>query len=197
MQIVEKFHFIFNAICSLRPSGIEGAYSKAARLISAANSTKQSNRKAIDQLCEILINRKPELSIFVEKFRDVTFTNEQTKQKKLIQYILGEFEMARHNTMEFKPDQITLEHIKSQSSGVCKEIGMIGNLLPLSKETNERAGNKKVDDKIAIYETSKFKLTEDFIHAFRNEYESIWNNDTILDRTDRMAGEAYVDIWNI
>jgi uncharacterized protein with ParB-like and HNH nuclease domain len=28
---VEKFHFCFNAICSMRPSGIEGSYSKASR----------------------------------------------------------------------------------------------------------------------------------------------------------------------
>ena len=197
LRIVERFHFVFNAICSLRPSGIEGAYSKAARLISVDSSTKQSNGKAIDQLCDILVNRKPEISIFIEKFRDVTFTNEQTKQKKLIQYILGEFEMSRHNTMDFKPDQITLEHIKSQSSGTCREIGMIGNLLPLSKETNEKAGNKSIDDKIAVYETSEFKLTEEFIHVFHHEYGSNWNESTILDRTDRMAGEAYSSIWEI
>lgn len=77
LHTIENFHFVFNAVCSLRPSGIEGAYSKAARAINAPQSTKVTNGEVIEQLCTLLSNRKPELTVFTENFRDLTFTDEK------------------------------------------------------------------------------------------------------------------------
>ncbi|MEH3576579.1 DUF262 domain-containing protein, partial [Escherichia coli] len=97
VKYIENFHFVFNAVCSLRPSGIEGAYSKAARSINSPNATKATNGTTIDQLCMLLSNRKPEISVFTEHFRDILFTDDNSKQKRLVQYIINKFEMARHN----------------------------------------------------------------------------------------------------
>ncbi|MGM8754380.1 DUF262 domain-containing HNH endonuclease family protein [Enterobacter chuandaensis] len=196
LHTIENFHFVFNAVCSLRPSGIEGAYSKAARAINAPQSTKVTNGEVIEQLCTLLSNRKPELTVFTENFRDLTFTDEKNKQKKLIQYILSKFEMSRHAGNEYRPHSITLEHVLPQSNGGGKEIGMIGNLIPLSKELNEQAGDKPLERKIPIYEQSEFILTEEFVHELQTIYGGEWNSDNIINRTDRLAGEAYTSLWN-
>lgn len=80
-------------------------------------STKVTNGEVIEQLCTLLSNRKPELTVFTENFRDLTFTDEKNKQKKLIQYILSKFEMSRHAGNEYRPHSITLEHVLPQSNG--------------------------------------------------------------------------------
>ncbi|EOC0004306.1 DUF262 domain-containing protein, partial [Cronobacter turicensis] len=195
LSIVENFHFVFNAVCSLRPSGIEGAYSKAARLINSPSATKVSNGTTIEQLCTLLSNRKPESAVFIENFRDILFTDENPKQKRLVQYIINKFEMKRHVGDEYRPHSLSLEHVLPQSASDAKEIGMIGNIIPLSKELNERAGNKSLDEKVAIYEQSEFKLTEEFVCELRDVYAGHWDEQAIILKTDRLAGEAYMTIW--
>lgn len=73
---------------------------------------------------------------------------------------------------------------------------MIGNLIPLSKELNEQAGDKPLERKISIYEQSEFILTEEFVHELQTIYGGEWNSDNIINRTDRLAGEAYTSLWN-
>ncbi|HDZ0687559.1 TPA: hypothetical protein RRT29_005345, partial [Klebsiella pneumoniae] len=63
---IERFHFMFNAVCSLRPSGIESAYAKAARALVDEAATKASNRQVIKALLDMLVKRKPEFSVFLE-----------------------------------------------------------------------------------------------------------------------------------
>lgn len=196
LKVVENFHFVFNAVCSLRPSGIEGAYSRAARLINSPDATTETNRNTIEQLCTLLRNRKPESTVFIEGFRDIVFTNDNPKQKRLVQYIVSKFEMRRHHGAEYRPNSISLEHVLSQSSGDDKEIGMIGNLIPLSKELNEQAGNKPLAEKIAIYERSEFKMVEEFLNEFRNRHGGHWDENAIIYNTDRLADEAYNIIWD-
>lgn len=196
LQVVENFHFVFNAVCSLRPSGIEGAYSKAARLINSPDATKATNGATIEQLCTLLRNRKPESTVFNESFRDIVFTDDNPKQKKLVQYIISKFEMRRHNGGEYRPNSISLEHVLPQSSGDNKEIGMIGNIIPLSKELNEQAGNKPLSEKIAIYERSEFRMVEEFLNELRNRCGGLWDESAIINNTDRLADEAYRTIWD-
>ncbi|ELY4555505.1 HNH endonuclease, partial [Cronobacter sakazakii] len=160
------------------------------------NATKVTNGTTIEQLCLLLSNRKPEISVFTENFRDILFTDDNSKQKRLVQYIINKFEMARHNGDEYRPNSISLEHIMPQSAGNDKEIGMIGNIIPLSKELNEQAGNKSLAQKLSIYSQSEFRLTEEFISELETIYHNEWNLQSIIQKTDRMAGEAYMNIWS-
>ncbi|ULQ21992.1 DUF1524 domain-containing protein [Enterobacter hormaechei subsp. xiangfangensis] len=73
------------------------------------------------------------------------------------------------------PDSLTLEHIQPQSVGEPDAYSMIGNLLPLSKELNEKAGSKPVKEKIDIYKKSKFALVQIFVDEFENKYQGNGN----------------------
>lgn len=192
LSFIEKFHFFFNAVCSMRPSGIEGSYSKAARQIFEAQD-KHTVKNVIGELKKQLTSRLPDKDTFKDKFSKLKFIRGYTKHKKLIQYIFSYIESSKQTTSEFKPDSITLEHILSQSEGDKDYIGSIGNLLPLGSELNEKAGNKKILDKLEIYKQSQFDMTREFaIQGIKN-----WDEKEIQSRTFKLAEYCYDRAWKI
>ncbi|NEO93308.1 MAG: DUF1524 domain-containing protein [Moorea sp. SIO3G5] len=186
LAFIEGFHFLFNAVCSMRASGIEGSYSKAARAIFEANNDKKIT-KIIIIFKKQMLNKIPNKNIFQENFQELTYVKKYTKNKKLIQYILFLIEVSKRETKELKPDDLTLEHILSQSSGNDDCIGKIGNLLPLAKELNQKADNKSFKEKIEIYHKSEFQLTREFV---ANNYQT-WGEEQINERTNALADYCY------
>lgn len=190
LSFIEKFHFSFNAICSMRPSGIEGSYSTAARqLIDAPD--KESAREVIEELRQKLKSRLPNEDKFREGFLKLKYLRNYSKDKKIIQYIFGYFESVNQVASELRPDSITLEHILPQSSGTEDYVGAIGNLLPLGKDLNEKAGDKEISEKIEYYEKSQFSLTR----QFTAKHPSQWGKKEIIDRTVELAQECYSSMW--
>ncbi|WP_456309400.1 DUF262 domain-containing protein [Serratia proteamaculans] len=192
---MERFHFMFNAICSLRPSGIESAYAKAARSLVDNTATKVSNRKVIKSLLDILSNRKPDRNTFLEKFIQLKFSNQEVKNKRLIQYIFNRLELHYIRTGEYQPDSLTLEHIMPQSQSAIEMVNTIGNLLPLSKALNEKAGNKAVVDKISIYQESRFALVQNFVSDFGSKYDGNWTHLNMMTRALDLSDISYNEVW--
>ena len=192
MLFLEKFHFIFNAVCSLRPSGVEGSYSRAARDLQATSDRREAE-KILDILKESLTTRIPDETIFIDKFKELKFYNEYTRDKKLIQYIFNKIERSKLQTNELVPENISLEHILCQSNNDKEVVGRIGNLLPLSQELNQKAKDKSVIDKLSIYEKSQYHLPRDFATEFRVP----WNANSIDKRTESLAKYCYQHIWEI
>ncbi|MGB3405241.1 MAG: DUF262 domain-containing HNH endonuclease family protein [Microcoleaceae cyanobacterium] len=190
LNFLEKFHFSFNTICSMRPSGIEKTYFAAAKQLLEATD-KHLARKATKELMQKLETRIPRKERFKEGFSKLVFLKGKTTHKKLIQYIFNRFEVFKQTTNEFKPDNITLEHILSQSSRSSNCIGSIGNLLPLSAELNEAAKNKKFKDKIEIYKKSNYALTQEFVKKASEK----WGEKEIKYRTNLLAEEFYDLMW--
>ncbi|WP_424100170.1 HNH endonuclease family protein [Moorena producens] len=172
-------------------SGIEGSYSKAARAIFEANNNKKIT-KIRTELKEQMLNKIPSKNIFNGKFKELKYVNKYTKNKKLIQYILFLIEVSKRETKELKPDDMTLEHILSQSSGNDDCIGKIGNLLPLAKDLNQKADNKSFKEKIEIYQESEFHLTREFV---ANNYQT-WGEEQINERTNELADYCYDLVQN-
>ncbi|QYO63135.1 DUF262 domain-containing protein [Leptolyngbya sp. 7M] len=191
LSFIEKFHFLFNAVCSMRPSGIEGSYSKAARQLFEAKD-KNSTKKVLAELKQQLVTRLPDRDLFKEKFSKLRFLKGYTKDKRLIQYIFSYLESTKQTTREFMPDSITLEHILPQSFGAEDYVGSIGNLLPLGQELNEEAGNKELVDKMNIYKKSNFKLTQEFAESNVTN----WSKEEIKNRTIELAEYCYDSIQN-
>ncbi|MDY6783066.1 MAG: HNH endonuclease family protein [Cyanobacteriota bacterium] len=174
----------------MRPSGIEGSYSKAARQLLEATD-KHSARQVIDELRQQLTTRLPDRETFKTRFYKLKFSRNYTTHKKLIQYIFSHIETVNQTTHEFKPDSMTLEHILSQSSGTEDFVSAIGNLLPLGAELNEQAGNKTLDKKIEVYKKSDFVLTKEFAQSNPQQ----WNEEKIQDRTNELAERCYDYMW--
>ncbi len=83
MQFLERFHFIFNAVCSLRPSGIEGSYSRAARDLQNALDRRRG-KEILNVLKDNLAARIPDETVFIDNFKELRFYNGYTRDKKLI-----------------------------------------------------------------------------------------------------------------
>ncbi len=186
LEFIEGFHFIFTAVCSRPASGINGSYAKAARKTFEANDNTKI-KDAIIEFKKTMLKKIPTKNIFQERFQELVYDKEHTKNKKLIQYILFLIEVSKSETKEFHPEDLTLEHILSQSSGNDDCIGKIGNLLPLAKDLNQKASNKSFQEKIEIYQESEFQLTREFV---ANNYQT-WGAKQINERTNELADYCY------
>lgn len=191
IKTVEKFHFIFNAIGSMRPSGVENTYSAISRkLLSSANNSE--SRAILSELKDKLRNRLPSEAAFTQKFKDIKFTNKKTTHRKLIQYIFASIERKMRGNDELIPLDITLEHVSSQSTNRAY-VGMIGNLIPLGAKANVKADTKGLPVKLKLYEQSNFLYTKDFYIKHNTETE--WTDELIMVKTSDLASWAYNDIW--
>ncbi|MGY0314114.1 DUF262 domain-containing protein (plasmid) [Alteromonas macleodii] len=194
LKKIENFHFMFNSICSLRPSGIEGTYAKSARKLSNTVDSREA-RETIDELLTTLSQKKPTQENFIDKFSKLQFVNGNTSHKKLIQYIFIKFERSLRNSNEFEPSDLSIEHILSQStSNIDKEIiGSIGNLLPLGQSLNGQANVSDFSIKKQIYQNSDYRIVEEFLAS---ETQDNWTPENIITRTNTLALRAYTDVWN-
>lgn len=183
---------MFNSICSLRPSVIEGLYAKSARNLSDASNAREAMR-IINGLLSTLEQKKPTQEYFINKFYKLQFVNGNTTHKKLIQYIFIKLERSLRRSNEFEPSDLSLEHILSQSTtGVSKEvIGSIGNLLPLGQTLNANVATFAA--KKLVYQQSDFRVVEEFLAS---ETQDDWTQENIVARTHSLAIRAYTEVWN-
>lgn len=195
INAIEKFHFIFSAVCSSRASGLEVTYSRLARALRESGNPAEST-PIIDELISYLKeDRLPSKSVFIDKWHQLEYTNENDKHKKLIQYIFSKWEKHLQGTDELSVLNITLEHISSQSTHNEQSVGMIGNLLPLSGDINSRVGNGDYNNKILAYKRSALETVKQFVVDFESEDD--WTHELIINRTRDMAVIAYDEIWSI
>lgn len=191
---IEKFHFIFTAICSSRASGLEGKYSTFSKKI-RESYTKQETNTIIEEIKNYFNNSIPSIDIFKEKFNELVYLKDNQKNKKIITYILSKFELNRRGTDELILGNVTLEHILPQSEERIPERAKIGNLLLLSGTINSDIGNSDFVNKKLEFQNSELFYTKEFVKENKNKLT--WIVEDINNRTNQMAEEAYNIIWKI
>lgn len=192
IKFLEQYHFVFNSICSMRPSGLERRYSSYARKLRMCKD-KNETKKCIDELIDTLKEGLPAKEIFVSNFVNVRYTSDFAKDKKLVQYIIKKYEFYNMNTNEVQPLSFTIEHIMPESTNN-KECGMIGNLLPLGDKLNSELMDKAFKYKIKKYSTSQYKTVEKFVQQYENNAE--WTKEMIIDRTKEIAQKMYEMVYD-
>ena len=192
IKFLEQYHFVFNSICSMRPSGLERRYSSYARKLRICKD-KNETKKCIDELIATLKEGLPAKEIFVSNFVNVRYTSDFAKDKKLVQYIIKKYEFYNMNTNEVQPLSFTIEHIMPESTNN-KECGMIGNLLPLGDKLNSELMDKAFKYKIKKYSASQYKTVEKFVQQYQNNDE--WTKEMIFDRTKEIAKKMFEMVYN-
>lgn len=193
LEQIENFHFVFTAVCSLRPTGVESSYSMCSRKLRKA-SNKGESKQAIDELLNKLKDRLPSEAYFTDKFKQIKFVNSVTKHKKLIQYIFVKHERFIRCNNELYPMDLSLEHINPQSSKI-DNVGLIGNLIPLSAELNSEADKKVLQQKMIVFRKSNYEVVSQFCDKYQ-EVE-VWSKAKITERTLAIAKSAYREIWKM
>lgn len=131
-----------------------------------------------------------------EGFKALVFTNEETKHKKLIQYIFRRWEIFLDQTNELEPAQITIEHVAPQSDAKLAHcVGSIGNLLPLGGVINNLVNAKDFQAKIILYKQSKLSIVAEFVKKY--EAKKAWTETDINDRTVEISDFAFTKIWKL
>lgn len=192
---LENFHFLFSAITSSRASGLEGKYSKYARDLRSCKDTKSSG-ELLKELKEDLKQKMPALETVKEGFKGLTYTNDETRNKKLIQYIFRRWEHFLFQTDELEPAQNSIEHIVPQSEKKLEHcVGSIGNLLPLGNQINNLADTKDFKAKIELYKDSNLSVVAEFVKKYEDRTD--WTEKEINERTLEIADLAFTHIWNL
>ena len=189
---IVSFHFRYNAVCKLKPSGWDQSYSSWAIQLRNCKD-KRSVNALLASVYEKLVERVPTESEFTSKFvQNLTFTNKKTTHKNLIRFVFDRIECKKRETGELTAHLYTLEHISPQKTSY-DYVGMVGNLLPLCSEINGDIADKEPSDKLEHYKKSELCLVKDFVNEIGSGDYTLddWNEEQVTRRTESLAKLAY------
>lgn len=194
LRTIENFHYQYTAITQLSSSGgVSEMYAKYAREMTAATSAAEQ-ADVVTRLGKALNDRKPERSRFVSAFTErLVFTNEITREKRLVTYTLRRMLEASHPNTSGK--DVTIEHILPQNlieTRGAELIGNIGNLVLVDEKTNSKLDNKSfaLKQPILAAVSSHFDVAD--IIAATN-----WDQNAIEARAVKLGELAYDKIWRL
>lgn len=191
LTVIEKFHFINNAIASLRSSWLDQMYSKYAKKIYNSIDKQEAN-SVISEMKKELEDRIPNLKDFYDNSFELrtVFTNSNTKNKRLINYILKKIELKEQN-YNISINDVSLEHIIPQSNWNDWIIWKIWNIVILDRDFNSSLWNKDFNTKkTKILEKSTIISTKKVFQQFNNFSEVEINN-----RTNEIKEYMFENIW--
>lgn len=186
---LEHYHFIFTAVCSSRPSGLERRYSSYARQLRNCTSKKES-ADCINNLITDLKEGIPDYSIFEKQFEKIVYTSAKEKDKKLVKYILKKLD-THYSSNELVPNSFTIEHILPESVAT-EYVGMLGNLLPMGEQLNNDLSNKNFKSKMTRYPESQYTTVKKFVEENKDKEE--WGEKEIVERTKCISEIMYYSI---
>jgi len=193
---VECFHFAFTAIAQRSSSGgVSLMYASWAQRLS--NATSDADRqKILSEIKRNLRNRIPDKADFVAGFKGLRYSDDFTKQKRIVRYVLEHIEdHLSKSGVVVNYDQMTIEHIAPQkaASGApsvsSEHIAAVGNQLLCNGALQDRLKNKPFANKRQILKGCGVAAAKDVVA------KKHWDNRAIDERTDRLANLAYDEIW--
>ncbi len=196
LSAIEKFHFIFTAITSSRSSGgISAMYSSFARKL-FESADPQAAADEISGLVDKLRSKRPSLDEFKIAFRDVSYTNSNSKQKNLVRYVLRKISEHLGYKHPVDYDELTIEHLQPQSAFGTDgwdelNVGQIGNLIFLDQKINGQLSVKPIKDKIEYLSARGYSVPDELVDIDE------WKASDAQGRTDNVAEIAYKAIWKI
>ena len=184
---LERFHYLYNSICSKRTSRLEKVYSEFALKI--RKTTNKSEAKAcIEKLYSDLKKLYPTYEEFEPEFIKLTFSkkdNPDNLKVKYAVYMLCSHAEGQDNYLF--PESGSIEHILPECSG--PDALNIGNLIALEQKINQDCDSKDYCDKINDYKKSKYNCVIDFVRKHKK-----WEAQNISERAKEMANTMYYDI---
>ncbi len=193
---IEKFHFLFTAVTSQRSSGgISAMYASLGREIFEAKDTHAAV-EVIRTLKKKLKSRIPSRKEFRALFPEIIYTNNRTKQRALVKYILVELDKQNVSASAIDYKNMTIEHLVPQSRigspGFPDNIvGQLGNLILVPEHLNQELSEKTFLEKKKILLKNKCRLPEEI------RKEKSWTPELIEQRTTLLSEKAHSKTWKI
>ena len=192
---IEKFHFQFTAITSSRSSGgISAMYSSFAQKLFESQNP-QNAAEEIDKLKHKLRERVPSLDEFKVAFKEIYYTNSNSKPKNLVRYVLRKFSEYYNFKYPVDFDDLTIEHLFPQSKidqkWPAEIVGSFGNLIFLDSKMNGNLGVKSHQNKINTLVEEGYSIPP------LMEQADEWTPEKVVQHTEEMAEIAHSEIWKI
>lgn len=194
LTVMERFHFINNAVCSNRSSGIDLLYAKFSRDLYKENS-KPNKHRVIIRICQDLANRIADISDFSANVDSkLYYTKNDDKQKELVKYVLRKLE--RKKNIHSIPIATSIEHVYPEMPQIMtlansNLIQNIGNLVLLEDDINSKIGNKEYNiKKTYVLKNSKIITATELFNTYLS-----WTDTEILQRRSILINEMYTTMW--
>ncbi len=160
-------------------------------------TSEPSQEKKIEELKELhkkLKEKLPKQEEFEIYFPQIYYTDNFTKQKQLVKYILSKIHAQQNDMGVFDYSAMTIEHLLPQSAIGTDDIddllvGQIGNLILVPANLNEALGGKPFLQKKRVLTKDGVKLDEIILNA------KGWGRSEIVARTEYLAKYAYETAW--
>lgn len=138
-------------------------YSSFGRQVFESSDSNEVGQAIVD-LVNKLRDREAPVSEFDAAFEQIVYTKAHSAQKTLVQYILKKVAMYEGQPFIGETDDLTIEHLISQSSGKNGRteavIGQLGNLVLVDAKTNEMLSTNDYKEKKSILLSRGYKLPD-------------------------------------
>ena len=212
-QLLERYHFINNAICERIGNEVEKPYADYSKEFAQSNDFEEVAARFEAELRK----RRATLGEFTSRFVELSYSS--FDDLPLIAYIFD-----RINNCGLKPGQSVsiynpdktflrknhnIEHFYPQNPNkhmtpdpeTLSVVDNIGNLLAISLFVNTKLDNKSPCEKIALLK-GKLKAgiqnmvyVQDFIESYGDKCD-VWNKEMIKQRAYHLAQDSYSRVWS-
>jgi hypothetical protein len=195
LRTMENFHFQFSAVTAQRTGGGTGQmFALGARALEAA-TTKDKADQSIKGFVKKLRERLPSDAEFEAGFAEISFTEENPKQKPVVKYLLSRIDEYLRKNAAVDYDSMTIEHLAPVAPGAGTaptNVGAIGNLLLVTEEINSKTlANKAFDKKKAELKKAKVLLDDSIENA------SSWGEAEVTARTIALAKLSQEKVFKV
>jgi len=190
LKLVCVVAFRYTIISGLNPNQLEAIYNKIAVLITKSEIINP--RQVFQETGSVYVADEK----FLQDFSLLSIPTKGQK-KKLVRYILCQLEKEASG-IDINEDSFSIEHILPEmpsaawqqdftDAEVEQMVYRLGNLTPLEPSLNRQIGNDVYANKLAIYQQSVYKLTQNIV-------AEEWTPDSLARRQNSLAKRA-VSIW--
>ncbi len=218
VRTIERFTFLYSAVCRQPINKCEKVYSEHARQLHVAVQVSDSEQrrvaveKVLTALRNALIPLVPAREVFKESFMGIAYKNTQ-QARRFVGYILDNInaDMASTKELRIDPNNVNTEHVLPQSPaqgwGLSKKdvapyVNLLGNLTLVDKRINSLAGNEGLAEKLNVLHESELPITKALVKEIRGPDpkrgpDPTWGQAEIKQRQARLADLAYDRVWRI
>lgn len=177
IKFIERFHFVYNGIFSLRTNKLTSFYCEESKALSEA-TTKQECSEVIDEFKTKLKSALPSEAEFLMKVNELTYVkNEHSQKNVLSKILLNEIEnivSGRKNNKEYS----SIEHLLNENPKDMR-TRRIARLMILEQDINNSIPSIPLIDKLEYYKQSNYAVPKKLVSLLSNVSEDKY--DEILD----------------